>query len=57
MQFALVADFGKLYLTKLDISNYYNVVLFSKFLTMTTTAGIYIDKLSASDLVFTEAHR
>jgi hypothetical protein len=37
----LVADFGKVYLIKCDISNRYNVVLFSKFLTMMKTSNKY----------------
>ena len=28
LQFALIADFGKLYLTEDDVSNYYNVTVF-----------------------------
>ena len=37
MQFALVADFGKKSIPNDQSSNYYNVVLFSKFLTMMKT--------------------
>ena len=37
--------------------SYYNVVLFSKFLTMTATSCRYIEKLLSKHLVFPEAQR
>jgi len=44
-------DIGKVYLNKHDISNYYNVVLFRKFLTMITPSCRYVEKLLINHLL------
>jgi hypothetical protein len=51
MNYCKILDTGKVYLTKHDITKHYNVVLFSKFLTMITASSKYIDKFLIKRLV------